>query len=442
MKVTKEKVENSQAFLTIEMAEQEVEESLAASYQRLAKRANIPGFRKGKAPRALLERYLSKDNVLEDALNQLLPKAYEEAIKEQQITAIAQPEIELVQTDPVIFKAVVPLAPEVQLGDYQKVRLKPESVKVTDANVKEVMEQLRHQNATWESVDRAVEFGDLAVFNIQSQVDDATFINREGAQYLVARGANSPAPGFAEELIRMKKDDEKNFDIKLPEDYLRKEFAGKEAHFIVKMLEVKQEILPELNDEFATQLGSEIKNLKDLKAEVIKNLKLRAEARASADFEEKVIEAAVASSKVEFPPVFIDAEIHRMMHEQARQFEQQGANLEEYLKSIDKTEEQLHEELHPVATKRVTQSLVLGKVAETEKIEVSEKEIDKEIEAMLKNVAEKKEELARALNAPASRDSMRQVLLTRKTVGRLVAIAQGEMEKEKKGKQKKEVANK
>jgi len=418
----------------------EVEESLTASYQRLAKRADIPGFRKGKAPRALLERYMNSDSVLEDALNHLLPQAYEKAIEEQQIETIARPEIELVQTDPVIFKVRVPLAPEVQLGNYQKVRLKPETVKVTDANVKEVIEQLRHQNATWESVDRAIEFGDLAIFNIESDVDGATFINREGAQYLVAREANSPAPGFAEEIAGLKKDDEKSFDIKLPEDYLRKELAGKEAHFTVKILEVKQEILPELNDDFAAQLGPEIKNLNDLKAEVTRNLKLRAEARVKADFEEKAVDAVVATAKVEFPPILVDAEIHSMMHEQARQFEQQGANLEEYLKSIDKTEEQLHEELQPVATRRVTQSLVLGKVAETEKIEVSEKEIDEEIEAMLKNVAGENKELEKALKSPASRDSMRQVLLTRKTVGRLTAIAQGE--KKKKGKQKKEVADK
>jgi len=440
VKVTRDKTEDRQAFLTIEMEPQEVAEALTAAYQRLAKRANIPGFRKGKAPRALLERYLSKEGVLEDALNRLLPQAYEKALKEQQLTAIAQPEIELVQPDPVIFKARVPLAPEIQLGDYQKVRLKPELVKVTAANVKEVMEQLRHQNATWESVDRPAEFGDLAVFNIQSQVDGAAFVNRKGVQYLVVRGASAPAPGFAEEIVGMKKDDEKSFTIKLPGDYMRKEFAGKEAHFTVKMLEVKQEILPELDDDFAAKLGSEIKNLKDLKAEVTRNLKLRAEARARADFEEKVIEAVVAASRVEFPPVLVDAEIHRMIHERARQFEQQGANLEEYLKSIDKTESQLHEELHPVATRRVTQSLVLSKVAETEKIEVSEKEIDEEIAAMLKNVTEKKEELAKALNTPPSRDSMKQVLWTRKTVEKLVTIAQSE--KEKKGKQKKEVVKK
>ena len=440
MKVTRDKTENSQVFLTIELEPQEVEEAMAKSYQRLAKRANIPGFRKGKAPQAILERYLGKESVLEDALNHHLPKVYEKAIEEQQVEAIAQPEIELIQTDPVIFKAKVPLVPVVQLGDYQSVKMKPESVKVNDGNIKEVIEQLRHQNATWESVDRAVEFGDLAVFNIESTVDGATFFNREGVQYLVLQDSISPAPGFAKELTGMKKEEEKNFNIKLPEDFPRKEFAGKEAHFVVKILEVKQEILPGLNDEFAAQLGPEIKNVAALKEEVSRNLKLRAEAKARADFEEKVIDAVVASSQVEFPPVLVETEIHRMLNEQAWQFERQGVNLEEYLKSINKTEAELHEELHPVATKRVTQSLVLGKVAEAEKVEASEKEIDEEIGAMLKDATDKKDELQRALNAPQSRGSIRQILLTRKTVDRLVEIAGSE--KGEKGKPKKEVAKK
>lgn len=440
MKITRDKTENSQVFLTIEMEPQEVEESMAESYRRLARRTDVPGFRRGKAPRAILERYLGRDSVREDALNHLLPQAYEKAVKEQQIEAIARPEIELVQSEPVIFKAKVPLAPVVQLGDYHSLTMKPDPVRVTDANINEVIEQLRHQNATWEVVDRAINFGDLAVLNIESRVNGAPFINREGVQYLVMENSNSPVPGFAKELVGMKKGEEKKFNIKLPEDHPRKEMAGKEAHFTVKMLEVKQEILPELNDAFATQLGPEIKNVSALKEEVSRNLKLRAKASARADFEEKVIDAVVAISQVEFPPVLVEAEVHRMMSERARQFEQQGVNLEEYLKSIDKTEAKLHEELHPVATRRVTQSLVLGKVAETEKIAVNDKEIDDEIEATLKNATKNKEELQRALNAPPSRESIRQILLTRKTVERLVEIAT--RKKERKSKSKKEVDKK
>ncbi len=425
MKVTREKTENNQAFLTIEMEPTEVEESLTGSYHRLVKRANIPGFRKGKAPRAVLERFLGKESFLEDALNHLLPQAYEKALKEQQIEAFVQPQLEVVQTDPVIFKATVPLAPEVKLGEYHNIRVTPEPVEVTEDRVKAVIEQLRHQNATWEPVARAVEFGDLVVLNIESQIDGEPFINQEGAQYQVVQDSPFPAPGFSNQLTGMKKSEEKEFKLQLPSDYPRSELAGKEPSFKVKIVEIKQEILPELNDEFARQLGPELKTVKALKKEVTNNLKLSAEEKARADFEERVIEAAVDQAQVEFPPILVEVEIHRLLDEQSRRFQMQGGNLEEYLKSINKTEEQMHEELHPIATKRVTQSLVLGKVAEAEKVEVNQSEIDAEIKNMLKDATKNKAELQKALNTPRSRESMKQVLITRKTINQLVEIAKG-----------------
>jgi trigger factor len=425
VKVTEEKTENRQAFLTIEMEPAEVEKSLDEAYHRLVKRVNIPGFRKGKVPRAILERYLGKEGFLEDALNHLLPQAYEKALVEQQIEAIAQPHIEIVQTDPVIFKATVPLAPVIKLGDYHNIRITPDPVEVTEDKVNAVIEQLRHQNATWESVERVVDFGDLVVLDVKSDIDGEPFINQEGVQYQVFRDSPFPAPGFAKQLPGMKKGEEKEFKLQLPSDYPRGELAGKEPSFKVRVVEIKQEILPELNDEFAKQLGSELDTVAALREEVTNNLKLRAEEKARTDFEEKVIEAVADQAQVEFPPVLVEMEIHRLIDEQSRRFQMQGGNLEEYLKSINKTEEQLHEELHPLATKRVTRSLVLGKVAEEEKIEVGESEIDAEIENMLKDTTEKKEELQKIMNTPQYRDSMKQILMTRKTVNRLVEIAKG-----------------
>jgi trigger factor len=436
VKVTREKTENSQAFLTIEMEPHEMEEALASSYRRLAKRASIPGFRKGKAPREILERYLGRESLVEDAVNHVVPEAYERALKEQQIEAVARPQIELVQTDPVIFKATVPLAPEVKLGGYRGLRIKPESVKVTKEEVKAVIEQLRHQNATWEPVDRAVEFGDLVVMNIESHADGSPFINQAGAQYQVLRDSVSPAPGFANELQGMKKGEEKEFTLPMPSNHPRAELAGKEAKFKVKLIEVKQENMPELNDEFARQLGPEMKSVKELEEEVRKNLQIRAEAKAKADYEEKVVETVTEQAQVSYPPVMAEAEIHRMLDEQARRFQMQGGNLEDYLKSINKTEEQLHEELHPAAEKRVAQSLVLGKVAEEEKIEASEAEIDKEIEDMVQRAQNNKERLQKALNSPQSRDSMRQILLTRKTIERLTEISRGSKPIKKKEEEK------
>ena len=425
MKVTREEKENRQALLTIEMEPAELKESLEKAYKRLAKRANIPGFRKGKAPRAVLEHYLGKGNVLEDALNDLIPRAYEKALKEQQIEAIAQPQIEITQTDPVIFKAVVPLVPAVELGDYHKIRINPEKAAVTKEDISDTIEQIRHQHATWEPVERAVDFGALAVLDIKSNVGGEPFINQKGAQYQVFRDSPFPAPGFARQLEGMKKGEEKEFKLQLPADYPRSEVAGKEPSFKVKVVEIKEEILPELNDDFARQVNAEFDTLNSLQERVTLNLRLRAEEKVKTDFEDKVIETVVTQAQVEFPTVLTDMEIHRLIDDQSRRFQMQGGNMEEYLKSINKTEEQLHEELHPVASKRVTRSLALGKVAEEEKVDVNESEIDAEIERMLESVKEKREDLQNIFNTPQSRESIRQILMTRKTINILVETAKG-----------------
>jgi len=425
VQVTNEKIENSQAFLTIEMEPAEVEEALERSYHRLGKRARIPGCRKGKAPRTILERYLGKESLLEDAINDLLPQAYEKAIKEQEIEAIAQPQIEVTQTDPLIFKAVVPLKPKVKLGDYKQIKVTPKPVKVTKKDVNDVIEQLRHQHATWEPVERPVDFGDLIVLDIESNIEDSPLINQKGVQYQVLHDVSFPAPGFAEQLAGMKKDEEKEFKLQFPSDYSREELAGKEAWFKVRVSEIKQEILPELDDDFAKEINPDFATLDSLREKVSSDLKLRAGEKTRVDFEERVIDAVVELSEVEFPPILVEAEINQILNQR---FQRGNQELEEYLRNINKTEEELHEELHPLATKRVTRSLVLGKVAEEEKIEVSESEIDAEIENMTKNATENRDELERVLNTPQSRQSIEQILITRKTVQRLVEIARGSKE--------------
>ena len=438
MKVTNEKTENSQVFLTIEMEPAEVEESLEESYKRLAKKANIPGFRKGKAPRVVIERYMGKESILEDALSHLVPEVYEKVIKEQKIDAVAQPEIKVTQTDPVIFKATVPLAPTVNLDDHHKIQVAPETVEVTEDDINRVMEQLRHQHAVWEPAERAVDFNDLVTLNMASDIEGEPFINQEGAQYQLVKDSRFPVPGFAEQLIGMKREEEKEFKLQFPSDYAKGDLSGKEPSFKVKIVEVKQEILPELNDDFATQVSSDLKTLAELRERVEANLKLGAEEKARISFEDKVIEAVVGLAKVEFPPIFVEMEVDRLLSEQSRQLQMEGKNLEEYLESINKTSEQLHEELHPLATKRVTRSLVLGKVAEEEKVEVSDVEIDAEIENMLKSATEKKEDLQKLLNTPQSRESIRQLLMTRKTVQRLVEIAKSPTKRSTKAKKEDE----
>ncbi len=420
MKVTNEKTENSQVFLTIEMEPAEVEESLEGSYHRLVRKTNIPGFRKGKAPRAIAERYIGKESLLKDALDSLIPQAYEKAIKEQEIEAIAHPQIEITQTDPVVFKAIVPLKPKVKLGDYQHIQVTPESVEVTESDVSAVIEQLRHQHATWEPVERPVDFDDLVVLDIESNIEGKPFINQKGAQYQVLHDLSFPVSGFAEQLAGIKRNEEKEFKLQFPPDYHRSELAGKEPWFKVRVTEIKQEILPELNDEFAKEINPDFKTLDSLKEQAASDLKLRAEEKARIDFEEQAIDAVVGLTELEFPTILVEVEINRILNQR---FQRGNQELEEYLRSINKTGEELREELRPLATKRVTRSLVLDKVAEKEKIEVSDSEIDTEIENMVKSVTKNKDELEKVLNTLQARESIKQTLITRKTIQRLVEIA-------------------
>jgi len=425
VKVTNEKTENCQVFLTIEMEPAEVEESLEESYHRLVRKVNIPGFRKGKAPRAILERHIGKESLLEDALNNLLPEACEKAIKEQKIEAIAQPHIEIAQTDPVVFKATVPLLPKVELGDYHHIQVTPEPVELTEDDVNAVIEQLRHQHATWEPVERPVDFDDLVVLDIESNIEDKPFINQKGVQYQVLRDLPFPAPGFAEQLPGVKRNEEKEFKLQFPLDFPRGELAGKEASFKVKITEIKQEKLPELDDEFATGVSPDFKTLDSLREQVTADLKLRAEEKARIDFEERVIEAVVDLTELEYPPILVEQEIDRLLNQRFQRLQRGDQGLEEYLRSINKTEEELREELHPLATKRVIRSLVLGRIAEGEKIEVSDSEVDAEIENMIKSTTDNKDELQKFLNTPQPRESIEQLLITRKTRQQLVEIAKG-----------------
>ncbi len=425
MKVTNEKVENRQAFLTIEMEPAEVEESLEKSYYRLVKKADIPGFRKGKAPRPVLERHIGKEGLLKDALNSLLPEAYEKAIKEQKIEAFIQPHIEIAQTDPLVFKATVPLPPAIKLGDYHHIQVKLEPTELSEDDISSAMEQLRHQHATWEPVERPVGFGDLVVLDVDSSIEDEPFINQKGVQYQVLHDLPFPAPGFAEQLLEMRQGEDKEFKLQFPSDYPTGELAGKEPFFKVRINEIKQEKLPELDDELARGINPDFKTLDSLRERVSANLRLKAEEKARADFEERLVQAVVDITELEFPPVLVEMEIDRLIDRQLQRWQMSGKGLEEYLSSINRTEEELRKELHPVATKRVTGSLVLGKIAEEEKIEVSSPEIDAEIKNLTKGAAENKDELNKFLNTPQSRQSIEQVLTTRKTMHQLEEIAKG-----------------
>lgn len=422
MKLSSEKIENSQVVLNIEAEPEEVELALEESYRHLAKSTDIPGFRRGKAPRAMLERYLGREVLLEEATEHLVPQLLGRALEEQGIDAIAEPEIEITQNDPLIFKSTISVRPTVELGDYRQVRIDPEPVEVTDEEVDKAMEQIRYQQAPWQPAERPVQFDDLVTIDVEGSVDDKPALDRKELQYQMLKESPFPVPGFWEQLEGLEKGQEKEFTLSFPDDYELNQFAGKECQFKVLVSEIKEKSLPELDDEFAKSLGQGFETLESLRQRVASNLKAMAEENERRRLEEKAIEALVEQSKVDFPPVLVEHEIDRLIKERE-------ASLEGRIQDRGKSVEELKEALRPLAVNRIKHALILGKVAEEEKIEVAEAEVEEEIETMAQGAGERGEELRKAFSSAAARQSIEEVLLTRKTLKRLTEIAgEGETE--------------
>lgn len=431
MKVTLDKTENRQAYMTIEMEPAEVEEGLKKAYNRLVHKYNIPGFRKGKTPRSILEQYIGKEALLEDAVEHMAPDAFEKAAKEQDLKPIARPTIELEKAEPVVYKVVVPLEPTVKLGDYHQVKLTPESIELKEEDVEKTIEQLRHQHSIWEPVDRQVNSRDMVNLDVESDVDGTPYINQTDAQFEVEKDAEFPVKGFAEQLIGMKCGETKEFKLTFPEDYGREELAGKEVNFKVTVKEIKQEKLPEVNDDFAKQVNPEFQTVEDLRNKVRESLRHTAEDLAKKKFEEKVVNEVVNLAEVEYPPIMEEEEIDNLIRQQMRRWQLDAKGMDEYLKSIQKTPEELREELRPVAIRGLKQSLVLTEVARQEDIKIESDDIKNEVESMTKYIPEdQKEKMLEYLMMPQSQVSIASTIATQRTINRLTEIAQSAAETE------------
>jgi trigger factor len=429
MKVNTETLGNCQTVLTIETEASELDKSLDEAYHHLVKEVSIPGFRKGKAPRAVLVQHVGKQSLLDEALEHLIPQLYKQAIESQEIEPIARPEVEIIQTEPVIFKATVSLKPEVKLGDYHSIKLEPgPAIKITKKEITAAMEEVRERQGAWVPVGRHVKLDDLVTINIEANVDGSPWLNHKDLLYEVDKDSRSPVPGFASHLQDAEKNKEVTFSLTIPDDYPIKEMCGKEGTFKVTVTEIKEKQLPELDDELAQSAGCD--NLADMRKKVAANLKIKAEADNRSDLRQKALDALVEISKVDYPPILEDEEITGLLRDEAQRlgFREIG----DYVKKTRKTEEELKQELRPIAKKRLIQGLVLGKLAEEEKIEISSAEVDNKIDEIT-NDAEDKEKAGQFFSLPQVRQSIEQSLLTQKTMDRLSQIAIGNAKNMTKG---------
>ena len=428
MKVTSEKIENSQIELNIEMDAEEQSKYEQKAYNHLVGKVKVPGFRKGKTPKDILERHIGKDAFLEETLELLIPEVYEKALEEQNIDPVGRPDIQLVQREPIILKAIVPVKPEVKLGDYKSVRLEKKHTEIKEEDVTNTLESLRNQQATLLPVDHPAEMGDVITIDVEGESDGQAFPPAQDYVYELSSESQIMFPGFTEKLVGMKKGDHSEFTLSYPEDHENANIAGKTFSFSVTAKEIKEKQLPELDDEFAKASGSD--DFESLKNKISENLTTRSEEMNRMEFEQNVVDTVVEQSEVIYPPVLVENEINHMLEEEARRFKDGVKGMEEYLATLNKTMEEHRDELKPTAEIRVIRSLVLTEIAEKEEIKVEDGEIDEEIENMVKDAGEQTEDMRTFFNYPQTRRSIEQYLIGRKTIDRLVQIAGGQSESE------------
>ena len=385
MSVQVEKLEKSMAKLTIEVSAEEFEAALNKAYQKNKAKITLPGFRKGKAPRAMIEKMYGAGIFYEDAANEVIPDAYEAAVKESELDIVAQPSVDVTQIEkgkPFIFTAEVAVKPEVTLGEYKGIEVEKKTAEVTEEELNAEIDKVRESNSRMITVeDRAVEDGDITTIDFEGFVDGEPFEGGKGTDYPLTIGSHSFIDNFEEQLIGKNIGEEVEVNVTFPEQYQAEELQGKPAVFKVTVKGIKVKELPELDDELVQDV-SECDTVEAYKADLEKKLLENKEAALKREKEEDVINKIIENATMEIPDPMVDAQVRQMTQEFAQRVQSQGLSLQQYMQFTGMTMESMKAELKPQALKRIQSRLVLEAVAAAENIQASDEELDKELENM------------------------------------------------------------
>jgi len=385
MSFTIEKLDKNMAKLTIEVSVEDFEKAVEAAYQKNKGKIEVPGFRKGKVPRKMIEQMYGKEVFFEDAANEIIPEAYEKVYDECEEEIVSAPKIEVTQIEegkPFIFTAEVALKPEVKLGKYKGIKVDKVAVEVTEEEVNEAIETERKNSARTVSVDdRPIKDGDTTVIDFEGFVDGVAFEGGKGENYPLTIGSHSFIDTFEEQLIGKSINDEVEVNVTFPEDYHAEELKGKPALFKVTIKEIKENQLPDLDDEFAEEVSA-YDTFAEYKESVKKNLEEKKEADAKNAKEEAVVEAIIADAEMDIPEAMIATQQRQMVDEFAQRLAMQGLSMEQYAQFTGMTAAAMMEQVKPQAEKRIQSRLVLEAVVEAEKIEVSDAEYEEELAKM------------------------------------------------------------
>ncbi|WP_347351654.1 trigger factor [Acetoanaerobium noterae] len=412
------KKENSVVTLKLTIDAQSFDKACKDAYNKNKTKFNVQGFRKGKAPMSIVEKFYGEGVFFEDAVNTLFPDAFEAAVKEHDLDTVARPEIDVEEIGKgknLVIIADVAVKPEITLGEYKNLTVEKPDSEVSDEEVEKEIEAMREQNARFVTVeDREVKEKDMLLIDFNGKVDGVEFEGGQAENYSIIVGSNTFIPGFEEQLVGMKLNEEKDLSVKFPEEYHAENLAGKDAVFTVKVNEIKEKELPELDDEFAKDV-SEFDTLEDLKADAKAKLQKTKDEYADRELENKLVKMAAENATVEIPEAMIDSQVENMVYDFEYQLKYQGLDLENYLKFTNMSIEGLKEQMRPDAKSRVLNSLVIEAISKSENIESTEEDLEQELTKMAESYKMEVDKLKSTLR-PSDMDYIKDTVVARKTV--------------------------
>lgn len=417
--------------MEIEVEQERLEGALEKAVRKVAQQVRIPGFRPGKAPRNVVEGMVGRPLLLQEAIEDLLPTVYTEALEEQEIDAIGEPEIDLKSTEPLVVTAMVPVRPTVDIGEYASLRVPRDEAVATPERIEQATVDVRRRYATLEPVDRAIDWDDTVRVDVSVNVEGQGEPHvEEGAEFRVSQDGTVSLPGFLDHLIGLERGGPHEFEFALPDDYDAQELAGKTASYTVTVQEVKQEVLPDLDDDFARSLDEEgIETLEELQERIEENVRIRVEAEAEAAYRDEVLDLLLATSELDYPEVLVEREIDRMVDEQSNHAFHERETFDQWLEAIGQTEEEVRGALRDDAELVLRRSLVMGELADRESVEPSEQDIQSEMDDLVEQMSggstdlEERATLRGLLDTEETRGQISSRLLIAKTLERLVEIA-------------------
>lgn len=426
MRITQEETVDLQTVLHIELEDADTTPYLDMGYRKVRPYVSYPGFRKGKVPRHIVMQMMGRTAILNEVWDDVVMDVATKAIDEQSLEIGGAPNMELLDVEPLTFKATVPLRPQVDLGAYRDIRVEEERAEVDAEQVQERLESLRRSVSSWEPAERPVQIGDMITMSAEGSVDGAGVLNETDTVYLVSEDVERPFPGFAAALVDAEIDAPKEFDLPVADDFPDESVAGKSVRMRVTVSDIKEQVLPELDDEFAKGIGEGYDSLDALRERVESELRTESENVARQRLNDAAIESLLAGASAEIPPLLIEQEITYMLNEQMQYLARMNIRMDDYMRSMGRTESEYREEMRQEAQTRLMRGIALGKLSELEGIEVSDEDVEERIQAALTQNFPAASGATPPQVTEDMRSQARRAMHTERTLERLAAIVKGE----------------